>query len=99
MPNKHILQDLKKYEQDKNRGKSKKTLNTSQINLRNKSANKIRKKVIKNKPSLLNIIACITQELINNDKDLKEAISNFYVNFVNTEIEKNDRGKYDRGEG
>ena len=99
MPNKHILQDLKKYEQDKNKGKSKKTLKTSPMNLRYRSANKIRKKVVKNKPSLLNIIACLTQEIINNDKDLKEAIGIFYENFVNTDIEKNDSDKYDRGEG
>ena len=94
MTNTHYLQELQKYAEEMGNGKRKKTF---KANSRSKSAN--RRGKAKVKPSLINIIASITQELINTDKDLKEAINNFHDNIVSSEIGQNRYDKYDKGEG
>ena len=51
------------------------------------------------KPSLVNMIASIVQELINTDKDIKEGINNYYnnkINKINTEIDKNKNVKEEK---
>ena len=66
--NSHILKDLKQYEDEMSGGKRKK-----KFNFNTKSAGKFRKqKGKKNPPTIINTIASIAQELIDNDEDLKE---------------------------
>ena len=68
MVNTHIIKDLKQYEEENAGGKRKKKTTYNP-----KSAGKIkRKKGKKNPPTLVNTIASIAQELIDNDEDLKE---------------------------
>ena len=66
--NSHILKDLKQYEDEMSGGKKKKKFNYNA-----KSAGKYRRqKGKKNAPTIINTIASIAQELIDNDEDLKE---------------------------
>ena len=59
MPNTHILQDLKKFDEEMNSGKRKKK--TFRPNTRNKSSKRRGKQ--KMKPSLVNMIASIAQRV------------------------------------
>ena len=72
MTNSHVMKDLKQYEDDMSGGKKKK-----KISYNAKSTGKLRtKKGKKNAPTLVNTIASLAQEIIDNDEDLKEYKSN-----------------------
>ena len=90
----HVIKDLQKYEEEMSGGKKrKKTYNA-------KSAGKYKvKKGKKNPPTLVNTIASIAQELIDNDEDLKDfknpSPNKDYINENNI----NDKSEIDNNTG
>ena len=65
--NTHVIKDLQQYEEEMNQGKKKKRKYNA------KSTGKLKgSKAKKNAPTLINTIASIAQELIENDEDLKD---------------------------
>jgi len=88
--NSHIIKDLQQYEEEMSKGKRKK-----KISYNAKSAGKYkRKKGQKNPPTLVNTIASIAQELIDNDEDLKEFKSTSPIKSVT-----NENNIYEKSEG
>ena len=88
--NSHIIKDLQQYEEEMSKGKRKK-----KISYNPKSAGKYkRKKGQKNPPTLVNTIASIAQELIDNDEDLKEFKSTSPIKSVT-----NENNIYEKSEG
>jgi len=86
--NSHIIKDLQQYEEEMSKGKKRKKTTYNA-----KSAGKYkRQKGRRNPPTIVNTIASIAQELIDNDEDLKE--------FKNSppKIEKNDNNIYNQSE-
>ena len=68
LTNTHIIKDLQQYDEETNGGKKKK-----KYTFKAKSSGKVRRqKGKKNPPTLVNTIASIAQEIIDNDEDLKE---------------------------
>ena len=68
LTNTHYIKDLEKYDEETSGGKKKK-----KSNYKAKSSGKVRRqKGKKNPPTLVNTIASIAQEIIDNDEDLKE---------------------------
>ena len=68
LTNTHYIKDLEKYEEETSGGKNKK-----KSNYKAKSSGKVRRqRGKKNPPTLVNTIASIAQEIIDNDEDLKE---------------------------
>ena len=86
--NSHVIKDLQQYEEEMSKGKKRKKTTYNA-----KSAGKYkRQKGRKNPPTIINTIASIAQELIDNDEDLKE-----YKNSP-PKIENNDNNIYDQSE-
>jgi hypothetical protein len=75
LTNSHVIKDLQQYDEEMSKGKKKKRTNfTAKAKSTAKSTGKVKSQRGKKKvpPTIVNTIASIAQELIDNDEDLKE---------------------------